>query len=106
MVTLTDMITAQGLVFNVDGYTIAAQGANVLTLSGPAPVITVTNAADTATISAPIAGTVGLIANGAGTLVLTNANNSYSGGTTISNGTLQDRHCLHGGLHRYWYDQY
>ncbi|HEY3898205.1 MAG TPA: autotransporter-associated beta strand repeat-containing protein [Chthoniobacter sp.] len=88
-VTLIDMISAQGLVFNVDGYTIAASGSNTLTLSGPAPVITVTNAGDTATISAPIAGTLGLIANGAGTLILTNGANTYSGGTTISNGTLQ-----------------
>jgi len=52
-------IQANGLTFNVGGYTIDNGGnaANILTLGGATPTITVTNATDTATISAVLAGT-------------------------------------------------
>ena len=41
------------------------------------------------TVSGAISGTGGLSLTGAGTLILSNTNNSYSGGTTVSAGTLQ-----------------
>ena len=78
--------------------------ANILTLSGATPTITVNNLGNgtltnsTVTISAVISGSNGLIKDGTGTvagqssfgkgvLVLSGANN-YSGGTTISSGAL------------------
>jgi autotransporter-associated beta strand protein len=63
--------------------------ANILTLAtttGTTPSITVTNR--TATISAVLAGTQGLVKSGTGILVITNTS-TYSGGTTVSAGTLQ-----------------
>jgi fibronectin-binding autotransporter adhesin len=82
-------IAAAGLQFAVSGYTVA--GGN-LTLSGAAPTIrvgdgTAAGAGDTATISAPIAGTNGLIKTDLGTLVLTGAS-SLSGGSTVAAGRL------------------
>ena len=79
------------------GYAIAG-GGNVLTLYGPGGPINVnTGAASLATISARVAGTVGLTVVGrnapnggnlvAGTLSLTAAN-TYSGGTTVTGATL------------------
>lgn len=64
--------------------------ANILTLAGAAPTITVnalgTNRIDrSATISAEIAGSSGFTKAGAGILNLT-ASNSYTGGTTVSGG--------------------
>ena len=63
--------------------------ANILTLAGTAPKVTVNTLAPGAkvTISAVVAGTSGLTKNGAGTLALTGAN-TYSGGTVVSNGTI------------------
>ena len=63
-------------------------GADILTLavSSGSPTITVNN--DTATISAVVAGTQGLAKSGAGALIL-GGNNTYSGTTTISAGTLR-----------------
>jgi autotransporter-associated beta strand protein len=66
-----------------------SDGANILTLDGTTPTITV-NAFGTgksATISAILAGTVGLVKNGAGTLTLTGSN-TYTGTTTIKAGTI------------------
>jgi fibronectin-binding autotransporter adhesin len=85
-VTLTDQIFFAGMVFMTDGYLINAAGANSLHLVG-SPTIT---AADTvtATINTPINGAGGITKDGTGTLVLTGAS-SYTGGTTISTGTLQ-----------------
>ncbi len=64
--------------------------ANVLTLGGSAPTLTVgalgTGAA--AAITAPLAGTAGLTKAGAGTLVL-GASEAVSGNLTISGGVLQ-----------------
>jgi autotransporter-associated beta strand protein len=63
---------------------------NTLTLAGTAPGITVNAlaAGRAATVGAVLAGTSGIAKTGNGTLILAN-NNTYSGGTTISAGTLQ-----------------
>jgi fibronectin-binding autotransporter adhesin len=64
--------------------------ANVLTLAGTAPSVTV-NALGTnklSTISANIAGTSGLLKSGAGILSLTGTN-TFTGGVTLAAGTLR-----------------
>ena len=68
-------------------WTLAAGSGGSLTLdvTTGAPLITVLN--DTAAISVPLAGNEGLTKDGAGTLVLA-ATNTYTGTTTISDGTL------------------
>ncbi len=74
------------------GWTLANNGtpANTLTLVGTTPTITVNalGGTKTVTISAAVAGSSGLTKSGSGTLTLTAAN-SYSGATTVSDGTLQ-----------------
>jgi fibronectin-binding autotransporter adhesin len=82
-VTLGEAITAAGLTFDVDGYTLTA---NTLTLSGTATISTDSDV--TATMASTLAGTVGITKDGAGTLVLTTSG-GYSGGTTVNGGTLQ-----------------
>src|SRR5205823_6625185 len=65
-------------------------GKNFLTLSSSAaggPTIGVNKATITASVSVPLAGVQGLTKSGRGTLVLLAAN-GYSGGTTITDGTL------------------
>ncbi len=63
--------------------------ANILTLAGGTPTITVNvlGAGKTASISAVIAGTAGLVKNGAGTLSLSGAN-TFTGGLVVSAGEL------------------
>ena len=80
-------IRARNLTFNVTGYTIAGSLAAPLNLQSGS-IITVTNAADTATISAPIATTTGFDKQGPGTLLLSGAN-TYSGQTSVTEGTLK-----------------
>ena len=74
------------------GWTINPNGnpANILTLVGTAPAITVNalGTGKTASISAVLTGTGGLAKNGPGTLSLA-ASNTYSGGTVVNAGTLQ-----------------
>ena len=74
------------------GWTLANNGnaGNILTLAGTTPTITVNALGDTktATISAVVAGSAGLTKSGTGTLTLSAAN-TYSGATTVSDGTLQ-----------------
>ena len=68
-------------------WTLSPGSGGVLTLQDTAgiPNITVNN--QTTTIAAPIDGTQGLLKDGAGSLVLS-AINTYTGGTTVANGTL------------------
>ena len=61
-------------------------GTLTLDVTTGTPTIQVVN--QTATIAAAIAGNDGLMKTGAGTLSLTNAGNSYSGGTFVSQGVL------------------
>jgi autotransporter-associated beta strand protein len=91
-VNLDTVRTIGALVFdnptNTFGWTIT--GSNILTLSNSAsggPTINVNKSTITATIAAPLAGTQGFTKTGSGTLSLTGTN-TYSGGTTISDGTL------------------
>ena len=75
-----------GIRFQSSGYVLSG---GTLTLGGTSPAtITITSSSHTATISAAISGTSGLKKAGAGSLVLASAN-SFSGGTTVSAGTLE-----------------
>ena len=80
--TLAAPQSVSGLSFKSNAYTITG---STLTVSGAN--INVDSGA-TATIGSVVAGNVGLVKNGAGTLNLTNSN-SYAGGTTVNAGTLQ-----------------
>lgn len=71
------------------GWTLATGSAGPLTLSGTTPTITVNNGSTT--ISAILAGTTSMTKAGAGNLVLVSAN-TYTGGTTLSAGTLTVNH--------------
>jgi autotransporter-associated beta strand protein len=77
-------VTASGMQFDVNGYTVQN---NTVTLTGSSPTIKVTNSGDNATVSSKLSGTNGLTVSGAGKLTLSGAND-YSGGTVISSGTL------------------
>jgi len=76
--------TANGLTFATTGYTISA--GSTLTLGGTTPTISIPSG--TTTINCIIAGSGGLTYSGSGTLVLGGVD-TYTGGTTISGGTLQ-----------------
>ncbi len=84
-VALSGAVTAVGMTFDADGYTINGAAGTSLTLTGG--LVQVTNAGQTATVGAVLAGTAGITKNGAGTLVLA-GQNTYSGATTINGGTL------------------
>ncbi len=72
--------------FNIDGDKNLTLGGNI-DLMGAVRQIAVQDAASTATITMPIAGTGGVTKAGNGTLTLSGAN-TYSGGTAINAGTL------------------
>jgi len=85
-------VSATGLQFAVDGYTLDGDTLTLVGNGGDAPVIRVgdgssAGAAMTATIANVLAGSDGLTKTDEGTLVLTGAN-TYTGTTTISAGTL------------------
>lgn len=84
-VTLGDDVAITGLQFLTNGYQIAGAGHSITT---SAPFNVLVDDGVTATIGAPITGTGALSKINSGTLVLT-GNNTYSGGTTVSSGTLQ-----------------
>jgi len=77
--------TAAGWLLNNNG-----TAGNILTLAGTAPTIIVNplGTGKTATISAVIAGTVGLTKLGAGTLTLGGATETFTGGLNPNAGTL------------------
>ncbi len=79
-VSISGPVAARSVTFDAAGYTVQS---GTLTMTGP--WIT---ANQDATISSVIAGSAGLVKDGAGTLTLTNAN-TFTGGTTISQGVLQ-----------------
>ncbi|MCW1926648.1 autotransporter-associated beta strand repeat-containing protein [Luteolibacter arcticus] len=84
-------VTTSGLQFDTNGYVLQNNTVTLLDYDGAggaSPALTVGNASHTATVNSTLAGTSGLTKFGAGTAIL-GANNSYSGGTTISAGTLQ-----------------
>ena len=83
-VTVGTPINVHNLTFLTNGYSLTG---STLTLGGVTPTVT-TNPAVTTTIGAVIDGASGLVKAGTGTLSLTGTN-TYSGGTTISAGTLQ-----------------
>ena len=84
-------IEVAGMKFEIDGYVITDNGnADVLTLvpgGGASSEIMVVNSGDTAAISVVLGGTTGLHKTGDGTLALS-ANNTYTGGTFVTGGTL------------------
>ena len=83
-VQLATNVSATSLTFNASNYAIT--GGNTLTLTGSNPTITV-GAGYTDSISCLVAGTSGLTTAGGGTLVLY-GNNTCTGMTTVSAGTL------------------
>ncbi len=85
-VTVEGVHSFQELRFDTAGYTLEAGTGGELATTGGFSVIDVDAAA--ATINVGISGSGGLTKTGTGTLVL-GAANGYSGGTVISEGTLQ-----------------
>ncbi|HET6523561.1 autotransporter-associated beta strand repeat-containing protein [Sphingopyxis sp.] len=83
-------VTASGLQFATDGYTITGQD---LTLVGPQSMIrvgdgTAASSGYVATIASAITGGTQLVKTDAGTLLLSGSN-SYTGGTAINGGTVR-----------------
>ncbi|WP_127144324.1 autotransporter outer membrane beta-barrel domain-containing protein [Pelagibacterium montanilacus] len=79
--------TFTGMQFLVDGYEIV-EGAGGALITDTAATDMRVGSGLTATISAPISGTGGIVKQQGGTLTLSGSN-TYSGGTTIDDGTLR-----------------
>lgn len=85
--TTAGPVTFSDLKFDTTGYTVA--GSNLTTsTTGEAKASIETGASVTTTVSSTITGANGLEKKGTGTLILT-ADNTYTGGTTVTAGTLQ-----------------
>jgi len=80
-VSVNGPVSVAGMVFNTDGYVLGGSG--ILTLGNGL----ITTGSGSNNIGTLLAGTAGLTKLGTGTLALTNAN-TYTGGTTVSAGTL------------------
>ncbi|MCU1732226.1 MULTISPECIES: autotransporter-associated beta strand repeat-containing protein, partial [unclassified Pseudomonas] len=88
-VVIQDTQTISALQFKSDGYVLyadVADGLNLVNGTGGSALVTV-DSGITGTLDTPLSGTGKLQKSGAGTLVLTRSNR-YSGGTTLSAGTL------------------
>ncbi|MCU1723266.1 beta strand repeat-containing protein, partial [Pseudomonas sp. 5P_5.1_Bac1] len=88
-VVIQDIQTISALQFKSDGYVLyadVADGLNLVNGTGGSALVTV-DSGITGTLDTPLSGTGKLQKSGAGTLVLTRSNR-YSGGTTLSAGTL------------------
>ena len=83
-VTLNTPITVGGLVFSAPNYLVTG---STLTLAGTTPSVS-TKLGETSEIASIVAGAAGLNKTGFGTLRLSNASNTYTGVTTITNGVL------------------
>jgi outer membrane autotransporter protein len=80
-------LSANNIVVGLTGsYTDTTNG--TLTLTGINPTIQLANGVNMV-VNGEILGTNGLVETGSGTLTLLNSSNAYTGGTTISAGTLQ-----------------
>ncbi len=79
---------AKGLRFLTSGYEITGDTLTLDNIKGNTPKIKVVGAGSQATISSVLAGVQGMNKLGEGTLILTGTN-TYTGDTTISEGTLQ-----------------
>jgi autotransporter-associated beta strand protein len=89
-VTLDSPVSLSQVKF-LNANTYSFDGPSTLTLTGGA----VLNAGPTQgahLITAPVAGSAGVTKTGPGTVVLSNAANSYTGNTTVSEGVLAARH--------------
>lgn len=84
-VALGSALAAGGVTISSNGYTLTSSS----TASLNTPTIDVTNAGDTATVSARLVGTGGLTKGGNGLLVVSNTANAFSGVTSVISGTLQ-----------------
>ena len=85
-VTLGANVTMAGMEFMTTGYVITTSNGSTITAAAGTTLQALS--AVTGTIGAPIVGAGDVTANGPGTVILTAAN-TYTGGTTISGGTLQ-----------------
>jgi outer membrane autotransporter protein len=87
IVTLGSDILYQGMEFSTDGYTVVGDALGNFSLEPTAAATITTDTGVMTTISAPIVGIGGLEKDGPGLLILT-GDNTFSGGITISAGTL------------------
>ncbi len=97
-INVTTVNTFNNLSFDVSGFIITSSGAGSLALANDfASTIAVTNSGDTATVNETLANNSGipstLTKTGAGTLILFGtAANTFSGGLSVSEGTLVASH--------------
>jgi autotransporter-associated beta strand protein len=84
-VTVGDTVTTNGITFNSPGSSAYTLTGGTISLAGATPTITANSAASIGSI---LSGSAGLTKTGSGMLTLSGAN-SYSGATTISQGTLK-----------------
>jgi fibronectin-binding autotransporter adhesin len=82
-------VNVNGIIFGAGQTTAVTLGtaANTITFGGTTPTITV-NGSGSHTISSIMAGSAGIIKDGTGTLVPGNNGNTFTGGLSIKNGTI------------------
>jgi autotransporter-associated beta strand protein len=84
--TVSGTISANGVQFDS---TASISGGTINLLAGNLAVPAITVSAPSGTIGSTVIGTAGMVKSGTGLLTLTAANTLFTGGTTISQGTLQ-----------------